>query len=200
MTHYEELRRQGTNDVMPRGGDAISRQRTHKSHDELVQDDSIQKTQRDSHHFCCHPRMAWLHIGSDPMPENIRFISIPNVIPSEREKAGDFPRFYEAVMTKMEDPFEKLLDQLEPPVRAIIGDVELRWPTAVGRRRNIPVASLWTMSASFFSMLHHLQIFTRDRPLSADLVGKYYMQLSLFELLSEFDNLFLCFISIGEKN
>ena len=143
----------------------------------------------------------WLgYIGSDPMPENIRFISIPNVIPSEREKAGDFPRFYEAVMTKMEDPFEKLLDQLEPPVRAIIGDVELRWPTAVGRRRNIPVASLWTMSASFFSMLHHLQIFTRDRPLSADLLGKYYMQLSLFELLSEFDNLFLCFISIGEKN
>ncbi|KAF7816160.1 UDP-glycosyltransferase 87A1 [Senna tora] len=113
----------------------------------------------------------WLgYIGSDPKPDNIRFASIPNVIPPEREKAADFPRFYEAVMTKMEDPLETLLDQIEPPVTAIVGDVELRWPTAVGNRRNIPVAVLWTMSASFYSMLHHLQIFTRDRPIAVDLL------------------------------
>ncbi|XP_028768904.1 UDP-glycosyltransferase 87A1-like isoform X1 [Neltuma alba] len=111
----------------------------------------------------------WLgYIGSDPKPDNIRFSSIPDVIPPEREKAADFPRFYEAVMTKMEDPFEQLLDQLEPPVTAIIGDVELRWPTAVGNRRNVPVAVVWTMSASFYTMLHRLQIFAHDRPLSAD--------------------------------
>lgn len=76
-------------------------------------------------------------------------------------------------MTEMEDPFEELLDRLEPPVTAIIGDVELRWPTAVGNRRNVRVAVLWTMSASFYSMLHHLQIFTRNRPLAVDLLGKY---------------------------
>ncbi|KAI9118048.1 hypothetical protein K1719_010380 [Acacia pycnantha] len=111
----------------------------------------------------------WLgYIGSDPKPDNIHFSSIPNVIPPEREKAADFPRFYEAVMTKMEDPFEQLLDRLETPVTTIIGDVELRWPTAVGNRRNIPVAVSWTMSASFYSMLLHLQIFTRNQPLSAD--------------------------------
>ena len=116
----------------------------------------------------------WLgYIGSDPKPDNICFASIPNVIPSEREKAADFPRFYEAVMTKMEDSFEQLLDQLAPPVTAIVGDVELRWPTAVGNRRNVPVAVLWTMSASFYSMLHHLQIFTRNRPLAVDLLGKH---------------------------
>ncbi|XP_054790563.1 UDP-glycosyltransferase 87A1-like isoform X2 [Prosopis cineraria] len=111
----------------------------------------------------------WLgYIGSDPKPDNIHFSSIPNVIPSERDKAADFPRFYEAVMTEMEDPFEQLLDQLEPPVSAIIGDVELQWSAAVGNRRNVPVAVLWTMSASFYSMLHHLQIFTRNRPFSVD--------------------------------
>ncbi|KAI9118327.1 hypothetical protein K1719_010659 [Acacia pycnantha] len=111
----------------------------------------------------------WLgYIGSDPKPDNIHFSSIPNVIPPEREKAADFPRFYEAVMTKMEDPFEQLLDRLETPVTTIIGDVELRWPTAVGNRRNIPVAVSWTMSASFYSMLLHLQIFTRNQPLSPD--------------------------------
>ncbi|KAI4305401.1 hypothetical protein L6164_028769 [Bauhinia variegata] len=113
----------------------------------------------------------WLaYIGSDPKPDNIRFVSIPNVIPPEREKAADFPRFYEAVMTKMEAPFEQLLDLLEPPVNTMIGDIELRWPTAVGNRRKIPVAVLWTMSASFFSMLHHLDILAGNRSLAGDLL------------------------------
>uniref|UniRef100_A0A2N9G9K2 Reverse transcriptase/retrotransposon-derived protein RNase H-like domain-containing protein n=1 Tax=Fagus sylvatica TaxID=28930 RepID=A0A2N9G9K2_FAGSY len=43
-------------------------------------------------------------------------------------------------MTKMEAPFEQLLDRLEPPVDAILGDVELMWAIGVGNRRNIPVA------------------------------------------------------------
>lgn len=55
----------------------------------------------------------------------------------------------------MEAPFEKLLEELEQPASMIFGDVELRWLVGVGNRRNIPVASLWTMSASFFSLLFH---------------------------------------------
>ncbi|KAJ0083792.1 hypothetical protein Patl1_31009 [Pistacia atlantica] len=70
----------------------------------------------------------WLGlIGSNPRPDNIRFRTIPNVIPSERVRAQDFPGFYEAVMTKMEAPFEQLLDRLEPPVTAIIADLEVKF-------------------------------------------------------------------------
>jgi hypothetical protein len=91
----------------------------------------------------------WLsYIGFDPKLNNIRFASIPNVVPPERLKAIDFPGFYEAAMTKMESPFEQLLDRLEPPVDAILGDVELMWVIGIGNRRNIPVASIWTMPAA----------------------------------------------------
>ncbi|XP_027332920.1 UDP-glycosyltransferase 87A2-like [Abrus precatorius] len=99
----------------------------------------------------------WLgYIGADPKPDAIRFATIPNVVPSERQRAADFPSFYEAVMMKMEAPFERLLDLLEPPPTVIIGCVELRWPIALANRRTIPVKAFWTMSASFCSMLHHL--------------------------------------------
>ncbi|CAI8585902.1 unnamed protein product [Vicia faba] len=115
----------------------------------------------------------WLgYIGADPKPEAIRFATIPNVIPSEREKVADFPGFYEAVMTKMEEPFERLLDQLVSPVDVIVGDVELRWPVAVANRRNILVAAFWTMSASFYSMLHHLDVFSRDQHLTIGTLGE----------------------------
>ncbi|CAN1266513.1 UDP-glycosyltransferase 87A2 [Linum perenne] len=111
----------------------------------------------------------WLsYIESEPKPDIVQFRTIPNgIIPPERLKAVDFPGFYEAVMTEMESPFEQILDQLQelqdPPVTAIIGDVEVRWAVGVGNRRNIPVAAFWTMSASFFSMLYHLDASARDR-------------------------------------
>ncbi|BFG33833.1 hypothetical protein CerSpe_201070 [Prunus speciosa] len=76
-----------------------------------------------------------------------------NVLPSELVRGANYPAFYEAVMTKMEALFEKLLDQIQPPVTAIIVDIELLWAVPTGRRRNIPVASLFTPSASVF---HHL--------------------------------------------
>ncbi|KAK9940873.1 hypothetical protein M0R45_017513 [Rubus argutus] len=101
----------------------------------------------------------WLgFISSDPKPDNVRLASIPNVIPAERLKAADFPAFYEAVMTKMEAPFEQLLNRLEPPVSTIIADVEVLWGVEVGIRRNIPVALFWTMSAKFLSMLHRFNL------------------------------------------
>nr|XP_023927021.1 UDP-glycosyltransferase 87A2-like [Quercus suber] len=105
----------------------------------------------------------WLHcIGSEPKPDKIRFASIPTVI--ERAKAVDFCGFYEVIKTKMEAPFEQLLDQLQPPVDRIIADFELQWPFGFRTRRNIPLASLWTMSASFFSALHHYHVFTQAQP------------------------------------
>ncbi|KAK2643244.1 hypothetical protein Ddye_025007 [Dipteronia dyeriana] len=114
----------------------------------------------------------WLgYISSDPKPDNICFKTIPNVIPSERLRAADFPGFYEAVMTKMEAPFEQLLDQLEQPVTAIIGDIEVRWAISLGNRRNIPVAAFWTMSISFFSMLYHFDQLSQQGLAPFDLPG-----------------------------
>ncbi|KAK0603972.1 hypothetical protein LWI29_010765 [Acer saccharum] len=114
----------------------------------------------------------WLgYIGSDPKPDNICFKTIPNIIPTERLRAADFPGFYEAVMTKMEAPFEQLLDQLEQPVTAIIGDIEVRWAISLGNRRNIPVAAFWTMSISFFSMLYHFDQLSQQGLAPFDLPG-----------------------------
>ncbi|KAE8700801.1 UDP-glycosyltransferase 87A2 [Hibiscus syriacus] len=101
----------------------------------------------------------WLgFIFFDKKPFNVRFRTIPNVIPSELVRANDFPAFFAAVFTKMEAPFEDILDRLEVelPVTAIIADTYVPWTLLVGQRRNIPVASLWTMSASvlsFFTIL-----------------------------------------------
>ncbi|KAM7256806.1 hypothetical protein ACFE04_012547 [Oxalis oulophora] len=107
----------------------------------------------------------WLgFIGSDPKPDNIRFSSIPNVIPSDKLKSLSFNGFYEAVITKMGAPFEQLLDRLQPPVNAIIGDIEIFSPIRIANQRNIPVASFWTMSASFFSMLYRYELCAQNQP------------------------------------
>lgn len=58
-------------------------------------------------------------------------------------------------MTKMEVPFEELLNRLQPPPTAIVSDTFLYWAVVVGSRRNIPVALFSTMSASIFFVLHH---------------------------------------------
>ncbi|GLU02586.1 hypothetical protein SLE2022_198310 [Rubroshorea leprosula] len=113
----------------------------------------------------------WLgYIGADPKPDNIRFATIPNVIPPERLKAADFPVFYEAVMTKMEVPFEQLLDRLHPPVTAVLGDIEVRWAIGVGNRRNISVAAFWTMSATVLSMFHHFDLHIKHHNSTVDLI------------------------------
>ncbi|XP_044466648.1 UDP-glycosyltransferase 87A1-like [Mangifera indica] len=101
-------------------------------------------------------------IRSETKPENIRLATVPNVIPSELDRAKDFPGFVEAVSTKMESPFEKILDELEFPVMAIIADSYMCWAVNVGNRRNIPVASLWPMSASVFSVFHHHELLVKN--------------------------------------
>ncbi|GMI92025.1 hypothetical protein like AT2G30150 [Hibiscus trionum] len=114
----------------------------------------------------------WLgFIASDNKPINVRFRTIPNVIPSELVRANDFPAFIAAVLTKMEAPFEVLLDRLEVelPVTAIIADTYMSWTVQVGQRRNIPVASFWTMPASVLSILHHFNLLVENHHFPADL-------------------------------
>ena len=116
----------------------------------------------------------WIgRIGSDPKTENIRFGTIPNVIPSEQSSSKDFVKFVDAVSTELEAPFEQLLDRLEPPVTTIVADTYLVWAVGVGNRRNIPVASFWTMSASVFSVIYHFDLFVQNGHYPVELSGMY---------------------------
>ena len=71
-------------------------------------------------------------IDSNPKPDNIRFSTIPNIIPSELGRAIDMNSFVEATMTKLKAPFVRLLDHLEPPITVIMVDTFLFWVVGVG--------------------------------------------------------------------
>ncbi|OMP02398.1 UDP-glucuronosyl/UDP-glucosyltransferase [Corchorus olitorius] len=87
-------------------------------------------------------------IGSEPKPDNIRFGTIPNDLTSELDRSGNYsPDFFEEVLRKMEAPVDQLIDRLEPPVTTIVYDTYLTFAIRVGNRRNIPLASFWTMPA-----------------------------------------------------
>ena len=114
----------------------------------------------------------WLSfLASDPKPHNLRLRSIPNVVPSELTRSHDHLGFLEALMTNMEAPFEKLLDQLELPTTIIAYDAILYWAVGVGIRRNIPVAAFWHMSASVFSVLHHHKLLVQNGHYPVNLSG-----------------------------
>ncbi|CAL9080530.1 unnamed protein product [Musa textilis] len=100
--------------------------------------------------------LALLHAADAvPPPAAVCLRTIPNVIPSEAGRAADFPSFLDAVYTRMGDPFERLLDELDFPPAAIIADSYLSWAVAAGNRRGIPVALLVTISPAAFSVLYH---------------------------------------------
>ncbi|XWS53385.1 hypothetical protein CRYUN_Cryun11dG0152800 [Craigia yunnanensis] len=121
-------------------------------------------------------------IGSDPKPDRIRFCSIPNVLPSELVRAANLFGFMEAVWTKMDAPFECLLDQLKPPATLIMADTFLFWAVSIGNRRNIPVASFWPMSAVMFSVFHHFHLSRKNGHFPVDLLAKYLLFPSIYEL------------------
>ncbi|KAJ9543565.1 hypothetical protein OSB04_023272 [Centaurea solstitialis] len=105
----------------------------------------------------------WLgFIGSDPKPTNIRFATIPNVIPSELHRASDFAGFIKSVHTNLEDPIEKLLRRMEIPATVIVYDTYLMWIIDLGKRLDVPVASFFTMSATVFSMCYHHDLLLRN--------------------------------------
>ncbi|XP_073156851.1 UDP-glycosyltransferase 87A1-like [Henckelia pumila] len=104
----------------------------------------------------------WLgFIASEEKPDNIQFATIPNVLPSELHRAADMPTFVGATQNMMGEPFERLLDRLGFTVNIIIADTFLNWAVEVGNRRNIPVASLWPMPASVFSIFYHFNLLLR---------------------------------------
>ncbi|MQL77641.1 hypothetical protein Taro_010057 [Colocasia esculenta] len=110
--------------------------------------------------------------AASPRHTGLRFRTLPNVLPSEHNRGADMKDFIEALYTRMEGPFDELLGRLrqeegegEPPVRGIIYDTFLSWAVAVGNRRQIPVYSLFTQSASFFSVLHYLHLVPHGEPL-----------------------------------
>lgn len=97
----------------------------------------------------------WLSfIRSETKPTNIRFVLIPKGISSLLVHATSMLAYVNAISTSLEGPFEQLLDRLEPPATTIIADTFLPHTVAVGNRRNIPVASVWPMSAMVLSGHH----------------------------------------------
>ncbi|KAL3615977.1 hypothetical protein CASFOL_040271 [Castilleja foliolosa] len=105
----------------------------------------------------------WLgFIGSEDKPPGVQFATIPNVLPSELARAADMVSFVGATQTEMAEPFERLLDRLGAPVDFIIADTFLNWAVEVANRRNVPVASLWPMPASVFSIFYHFNLLVRN--------------------------------------
>lgn len=115
----------------------------------------------------------WLGlIGSNLKPNRIHFATLPNVIPSELVRANDFIGFVDAVITRLEEPFEHLLDRLDsPPPTAIIADTYIIWAVNVGLRRNIPVASFWTTSATILSLFIHSDLLATHGHFPVELSG-----------------------------
>lgn len=108
-------------------------------------------------------------IGSDPKPDNVRFVTIPNVMPSEINRGNDAIGFFVAAQKKMETPFDLLLDRIEQPVNLIIADATLKWTVDLANRRNIPVAAYWPMSASMFTMWYHVDLLEQHHHMYVDL-------------------------------
>ncbi|XP_003564426.1 UDP-glycosyltransferase 87A1 [Brachypodium distachyon] len=98
-------------------------------------------------------------LASAPLPDRVRFATIPNVIPSEHGRGADHAGFIEAVHAKMAGALDRLLDRLELDLGrtpdAILADTYLTWGVAAGARKGIPVCSLWTQPATFFLALYH---------------------------------------------
>ncbi|KAL0459914.1 UNVERIFIED_CONTAM: UDP-glycosyltransferase 87A1 [Sesamum latifolium] len=101
-------------------------------------------------------------IGSVSKPPNVHFAAIPNVLPSELVRGADPRGFWTAVSTKMEEPVERLLDQLRLPLAIVIADAFLIWAADMAARRNIPLASFWPMSASVFTVFYHFDLLVQN--------------------------------------
>ncbi|CAM8940252.1 unnamed protein product [Rhodiola kirilowii] len=113
----------------------------------------------------------WLGLLSSdpPLPPNIRYVTIPNVIPSELVRVEDMRSFLSAVMTVMAAPCEDVIKQMRQPPDMILADFFLPWAVEVGKRRSIPVALFWPMSATMFSMFSHFELLKQNGHFPIDL-------------------------------
>ncbi|XP_054819027.1 UDP-glycosyltransferase 87A1-like [Prosopis cineraria] len=95
-------------------------------------------------------------LGSDQTrPNNLTISTVPNVLPSELVRGSNFLGFYEATR-----------------VTLIIAEAELQWAVPLANRWNIPVAILWTSSASVFSMFLHFHLLRQNEHLGINLSGR----------------------------
>ncbi|KAK4376122.1 hypothetical protein RND71_006799 [Anisodus tanguticus] len=103
-------------------------------------------------------------IKSDILPDNIKYAAIPNVIPSEIGRAKEFAGFLRATLTKLEGPVENLIDGIGPLMKpsVIVYDTYISWVVGMDNRRNIPVASYFTMSATVFSVFLHMDLLAQN--------------------------------------
>ncbi|KAI3788007.1 hypothetical protein L2E82_00586 [Cichorium intybus] len=62
----------------------------------------------------------------------------------------------------MGDPVEQLLRRMEVPASVLIYDTYLTWGVNLGNRMNIPVASLFPMSATVFSMTYYYNLLIQN--------------------------------------
>ncbi|KAL8140628.1 hypothetical protein V2J09_006649 [Rumex salicifolius] len=102
--------------------------------------------------------------GSEPEPPpNLRLGVVAQVVPSAVGRAASFPSFVEAVFTKLEEPVERLVEGLEPPVTAMVYDIYLFWAVRVGSRLGIPVvAAMCPGSTSMLSFFCHFDLLVRN--------------------------------------
>ncbi|KAL3530935.1 hypothetical protein ACH5RR_010257 [Cinchona calisaya] len=109
-------------------------------------------------------------LSSEPHPgNNIRFATIPNVIPSEIGRSKDIVGFVKAVLTKMEGPVESLIQQLQPPKpNFIIYDAFLKWVIDLANRNSIPAAALWPLSTTLYTILRHYDNLVQNGHLPAN--------------------------------
>ncbi|RWR76052.1 UDP-glycosyltransferase 87A1-like protein [Cinnamomum micranthum f. kanehirae] len=109
------------------------------------------------HHLCRNGGVAWLHqLGSHASQHTVSLH--PNVIPSKLVRGANFAGFIEAVYVKIQGPFERLLEGLEPKASCIMADTYMPWAVLVGKRWNVVVASLWPMAPSMFSIFYHFEL------------------------------------------
>ncbi|XP_006644869.1 UDP-glycosyltransferase 87A1-like [Oryza brachyantha] len=124
-----------------------------------------------------HALLASAGVPATLPASRVSLATIPNVIPSEHGRGADPAGFFAAVRGKMGEAVGELLDRMVLERRrpdAILADTYLTWGVEAGARRGIPVCSLWTMAATFFWALYHLDLWppVDDRESEQELSGK----------------------------
>lgn len=101
----------------------------------------------------------WLGLLSGSLPplnKHIRFLTIPNVVPSETTRGANYEAFIVAVLTKMAAAVDVVIGELDLPADAILADATLPWAPQIGERRGVPVSALFPQSATMFLAVQHL--------------------------------------------
>ncbi|PWA62664.1 UDP-glucuronosyl/UDP-glucosyltransferase [Artemisia annua] len=95
-------------------------------------------------------------IASHPPPDNVRFVTVPNVT---SPYSPDTVAFYIAAQNAMQNQLVQFLDRVDDQllVKYVIADVMMRSAFEVANKRKIPVAAFWSMSASMFTFLYHAE-------------------------------------------